>query len=108
VPVADLTPRGPVIDQGTPVPVVRDVPASAPAPIVTPVLPAVEPMVDVTPVPAAAVAPAPLMPEPVLKPNGPLDLIQVRPPDDPGPAAPEPGADPVPKPSAEFSRGVVK
>jgi protein TonB len=85
------------------------------APVAGPVLPAVAepPLVDVTPVPAK---PAPLPPKPEPKPapkelarlNGPVELAQARRPDDPGPAGPEPGLDPVPKPSSEFSRGLVK
>ena len=34
----------------------------------------------------------------------PIERTPVHPPDDPGPAAPEPGLDPVPKPSAELYR----
>jgi HemY protein len=104
VPVADLTPpRGPVIE-----------PAGRGAPIAAPILAAVaEPqMVDVTPAPAS---PAPLTPEPA-KPvpkeltrlNGPIEPTPAHLPDDPGPAAPEPGLDPVPKPSSEFPHASMK
>jgi HemY protein len=108
VPVADLTPRrGPVIKEEAAV--------AAAVPVARPVLPAVTepPMVDVTPAPAAP-APTSLAPETaskpvpkgVARPNGPIELM--RPPDDPGPAAPDPGLDPVPKPGSELSRGLAK
>jgi HemY protein len=108
VPVADLTPRGPVIEQAASVamPIVVE-PAPEPVPPA-----AAKKIVDVTPAPAP-VPPTPLTPEPVaVKPaprlNGPTDLPPVRPPDDPGPTAPEAALDPVPKPSSEFQRGVEK
>jgi HemY protein len=100
VPLADLTPRGPVIDEEAPME--RGVPAAA---VVTPILPAVaETMVDVTPAPyePTPVTPVP-QPTPVPRLSGPIEPTLVRPPDDPGPAAPEHGLDPVPKP-----RGMVK
>jgi HemY protein len=101
VPVADLTPpRGPVIEQGTTV--------ERNAPVAAPILrSAADQIVDVTPVPAAPLPPSP-EPKPGARPNGPIDMTRVRPPDDPGPAAPEPGLDPVPKPGSEFPRGLVK
>jgi HemY protein len=108
VPVADLTPRGPVIDEQAPVE--RGVPAAAAAPVVAPILPAVvETMVDVTPAPAVP-TPATPVPRPIPAPrlNGPTEPPLVRRPDDPGPAAPEPGLDPVPKPSSAFSAGDMK
>jgi HemY protein len=111
VPVADLTPpQGPVIEPEAPAE--RVTPA---APVTRPVPPVMEepPLVDVTPAPATT---APLTPGPDPKPapkelarlNGPVELALARRPDDPGPAAPEPGLDPVPKPSSEFPRGLVK
>lgn len=106
VPVADLTPRGPVIEQ---VPL-----AKAETPVTAPVLPAVaEQIVEASPAPAAprpvAQEPEPKpVPKPVPRLNGPGELKLRRPPDDPGPAAPEPASDPVPKPSSEFARGLVK
>jgi HemY protein len=109
VPVADLTPpRGPVIEPEPPMERV----APVATPVTGPVLPAVvePPLVDVTPAPAT---PAPPKPEPKPVPkelarlNGPVEPTLARRPDDPGPA-PEPGLDPVPKPSSEFPRGFVK
>jgi HemY protein len=104
VPVADLTPRGPVIEQEA-----RDVrEAPAAAPIVAPVASAAaEPLADG---PAALPLPTlePAETKPVRRLNGPTAAAAVRPPDDPGPAAPEPGLDPVPKPGSQFSRGVMK
>jgi HemY protein len=115
VPVADLSSRGPLIEQAAP----AAVPVAAPAP--EPILPAAaEKMVDVTPAPVPAQQAPPaqvvargLPPEPTAvtaapRLNGPTDLPPVRPPDDPGPAAAEPALDPVPKPSSEFQRGAEK
>jgi HemY protein len=101
VPVAELTPpRGPLIEQGTTV--------ERNAPVAAPILrSAADQIVDVTPVPAAALPPS-QEPKPAVRPNGPIDLTRVRPPDDPGPTAPEPGLDPVPMPGSEFPRGLVK
>jgi HemY protein len=107
VPVADLTPpRGPVIEPAAPVE------REAAAPVAAPILPAATaPVVDVTP---ATPAPAALTLEPMpdlkelTRLNGPIGPSPARPPDDPGPAAPEPALDPVPKPSSEFPRGLVK
>jgi HemY protein len=111
VPVADLTPRGPLIEQESPAAVsVVVAPPVVVKPVPEPIQPAaMEKIVDVTPAPA----PQPPMPEPVVvKPvpmlNGPVDLPPVRLPDDPGPAAAEPALDPVPKPSSEFQRGALK
>jgi HemY protein len=113
VPVADLTPRGPLIEQDAPVE--RAAPAATP--IAQPILPAVsEPVVDVAPTPAMPPMPEPELqepglhepePRPVPRLNGPIVTL-AHPPDDPGPAAPEPGLDPVPKPSSEFPRGLVR
>jgi HemY protein len=103
VPVADLTPRGPVIEQETPD--LRE--ASAAAPVVT-----VTPAVVAEPIAEMPAVPLPLTLEPAeskpVRLNGPTAPSVARPPDDPGPAAPEPGLDPVPKPGSQFSRGVVK
>jgi HemY protein len=105
VPVADLTPRGPLIEQEA-----REPPAVA-----APILPlAAEKTVEAAPasaMPLSEAEPKPL-PEPEPKPvprlNGPVDRAPVYLPDDPGPAAPEPAVDPVPKPSSEFPRGLVR
>jgi HemY protein len=105
VPLADLTPRGPVIEQDAPVE--REAAAA-------PVLRAVpEPIVEGTPAPATPRPPTPEpepkpVPKPVPRLNGPGERTLRYPPDDPGPAAPEPASDPVPKPSSEFARGQVK
>jgi HemY protein len=109
VPVADLTPRGPLIEQEAPMaaPIL-------PATQETPAVPAVTaPVVSAAPAVLDAVAESvPVASEPELKPaprpNGPIELTLVRPPDDPGPAAHEPAMDPVPKPSSEFPRSLVK
>ncbi len=111
VPVADLTPRGPVIEQEPPVQ--RQTPVTAPTlPVV------VEQTVEASSAPVAAPSTASVAtprlptrepePKPVPQLNGPSQRTLVRPPDDPGPAAPEPALDPVPKPSSEFARGLVK
>jgi HemY protein len=111
VPVADLTPRGPLIDE---MPVVSPEPASQPLPpipeektiIEAPAQPASAPAApQAASAPAAPLPPVParaLEPRPVLKLNGPKGRVPARLPDDPGPAAPETAPDPVPKPSSEF------
>jgi HemY protein len=108
VPVADLTPRGPLIEQVTPVaapipPAVQETPAvpAAIAPVVS-AMPVLDALAE--PVPAASEP----EPKPAPRPNGPIELTPARPPDDPGPTAPEPAVDPVPKPSSEFPRSLVK
>jgi HemY protein len=108
VPVADLTPRGPLIEQeirvAAPIlPAVQEAPA---VPAVTAPVVSAAPLLDAVaePVPAA---PEP-EPKPATRPNGPVELTLVHPPDDPGPAAPETAMDPVPKPSSEFPRSLVK
>jgi HemY protein len=108
VPLADLTPRGPLID--------LERPAEPARPVVVPIPPAVtEPVAVMAPAPAA---PVPITQEPELqlapeakpvpKLNGPIDVAPVHLPDDPGPTAPEPGLDPVPKPGSEFPKGLAK
>jgi HemY protein len=96
VPVADLTSRGPLIEQELPV--------------AAPILPAVQekPIVPVLDTVAEPASVPELEPKPAPRPNGPIELTVGRPPDDPGPAAPEPAMDPVPKPSSEFPRNLVK
>jgi HemY protein len=121
VPVANLTPRGPLIElealleqrgaPAAPVPV-----PAVPVPVEAPILPAAaEKIVDVTPAPPAPAAEAePVEPMPApkefVRANGPPGkaLDPARRPDDPGPAAQDPALDPVPKPSSEFARGLLK
>ncbi len=129
VPVADLTPRGVVIEQEASF--VQETPAAAP--VTAPIPRAAAEPVDVSPAPVSPppASPAPVSPavappasgaerkpisraEPKVIPREParlnsrIEQTLAHRPDDPGPAAPEPGLDPVPKPSSEFSREQVK
>lgn len=98
VPVAELTPRGPLIEEAGPIKPVIPVAVAAMA----------------AGDPAAATPPIPGKPEAAPRPNGPLDEAPVHPPDDPGPA-PEHALDPVPQPASSgaatrpswFLRGLV-
>jgi len=100
VPVADLTPRGPLIEQPEPAPASPQV--------------AIEAKPEREPAPAAA---SPEAPPPAAAPSAPPspEGTLAHAPDDPGPE-PEPIAEPVPKPSSDtarilrswFSRGAVK
>ena len=83
VPVAELTPRGPLIEEAGPIKPVIPVAVAAMA----------------AGDPAAATPPIPGKPEAAPRPNGPLDEAPVHPPDDPGPA-PEHALDPVPQPAS--------
>jgi HemY protein len=83
VPVAELTPRGPLIEEAAPIKPVIPVAVAAMA----------------AGDPAAATPPIPGKPEAAPRPNGPLDEAPVHPPDDPGPA-PEHALDPVPQPAS--------
>jgi HemY protein len=92
VPVAELTPRGRLIEQAAPIkPVILDTRS------------------------ATAAGDSAPEPKPALRPNGPLDEAPAHPPDDPGPA-PEHALDPVPQqgsPNAGirpswFSRGSIE
>jgi HemY protein len=93
VPVAELTPRGRLIEEA----------------------PLLGALTGTAAVDAAPAEPLTAEPEPALRPNGPLDEAPMHPPDDPGPA-PEHALDPVPEPGAGkagvrpswFSRGSVK
>jgi HemY protein len=113
VPVADLTPRGPLIEQEA---TAAQMPATTVPAVAAPVLAAVAPgvpetvVIEAIPEPVMSAVPLPPELEPMSAPrmNGPVELTLVRPPDDPGPAAPEPGLDPVPKPSSEFPRSLAK
>jgi HemY protein len=121
VPVADLTLRGPLIEEvamereamaPSPAPVAVPAPAAPPqaVPVEAPIPPLVaDKIVDVSPAapPAELPVPKPAPKEPA-RVNGPADLAPARLPDDPGSAGSEPALDPVPKPSSEFARGLLK
>jgi HemY protein len=110
VPVANLTPRGPLIEQEAPVTPEPPAIAAAVLPVAAEKIVAAEKVVEAVPaMPEPEPKPAP-EPEPKLVPrlNGPIDGTPVYLPDDPGPAAPEPATDPVPKPSSEFPRGLAR
>jgi HemY protein len=104
VPVADLTPRGPLIEQVAPAPVLVTAQEKiVEAPVPPAPMPAPEPKLE-----PALESEGEAKSEPKL--NGPAEALPVRPPDDPGPAAPEADLDPVPKPGPgpKFSRDLVR
>jgi HemY protein len=115
VPVAELTPRGPLIEQMAMAPVAAPALPAVQEKIAEPVIveaapaPAQAPLPEADAKPAAGMEVKPLpAPEPAPRSNGPIDGTPVCLPDDPGPAAPEPALDPVPKPSSEFPQRLVR
>jgi HemY protein len=104
VPIAELTPRGPLIEQTAMAtaapPILPTVQEKFAEPVIVGAAPAAaQPEAMSAPGPEAKAVPA-LEPAPRL--NGSIDDLPVYIPDDPGPAGPEPALDPVPKPSSEF------